>query len=225
LTLHDRFRSCEIRIAIDFRRLDMSFTTTNQPSAQTDIKNAVLAHNWWAIALRGVFGILFGIIAFATPAVTMLSLVLVYAAYMLVDGLFAIVAAARAARHHERWGLLILEGVVDLLAGAFAVAWPGLTVLAFVILVAAWAIVSGGLMVAAAAQLKLDHGRWWLVFGGIASVIYGILLIMAPLIGAVVLTWWIGAYALVFGASLLVLGFRLRTHRNDDAIVGGMLHA
>jgi uncharacterized membrane protein HdeD (DUF308 family) len=203
----------------------MSFATQIQPPAKTDTKNAVLARNWWAIALRGVFGILFGIVAFAMPGVTMLSLVLVYAAYMLVDGFFAIVAAARAARQRERWGLLILEGVVDLLAGAFAVAWPGLTVLAFVILVAAWAIVSGGLMVAAATQLKLDHGRWWLVLGGIASVVYGVLLIMAPMIGAVVLTWWIGAYALIFGACLLVLGFRLRTHRNDDAIVGGMLHA
>jgi uncharacterized membrane protein HdeD (DUF308 family) len=176
----------------------------------SDAVSAVLARNWWAFAIRGVLGIAVGLITFVIPAATMLALVLLFAVYMLLDGVFSIVAAVRAARQHDRWGLLALEGVADLVAGAIAVLWPGITVVAFVLLIAAWAIVSGGLVLAAAFRLNIEHGRWWLVLGGAASVIYGALLIVAPLIGALVLTWWFGAYALVFGIALLILAFRLR---------------
>jgi uncharacterized membrane protein HdeD (DUF308 family) len=179
--------------------------------------SAVLAQNWWLIAIRGVLAIIIGVIALAAPVATMLSLVLLFSAYMLVDGIFAIVAAVRAARQHERWGLLVLEGVAGIVAGCLAVVWPGLTVLAYVLLVAAWAIVSGALMLGVAFRLNLEHGRWWLVLGGVASLIYGTLLVVAPLIGALVLTWWFGAYALVFGVFLLVLSFRLRAHRDEHA--------
>jgi uncharacterized membrane protein HdeD (DUF308 family) len=177
--------------------------------------SAALAKNWWAIALRGLLAIIFGLIALFVPAATMLSLVLLFSAYMLLDGVFAIVAAVRAARKHERWGLLVFQGVIDIVAGVVAFLWPGITVIAFVLLVAAWALVSGGLMLGAAFRLKIDHGRWWLALGGIASLIYGALLIVAPLIGALVMTWWLGAYAVVFGVALLVLAFKLRSRRDD----------
>lgn len=176
---------------------------------------AALARNWWAVALRGVFGIVFGLVAFVLPGVTMLSLVLVFAAYLFVDGIFAIVAAARAARRNERWGLLVLEGVVNIGVAVLAVLWPGLTVIAFVLMVAAWALITGVLMTIAAFRLDGAHGRWWLALGGIASVIYGGLLIVAPLIGALVLTWWIGAYALIFGIALIVLAFKLRGRNSE----------
>jgi uncharacterized membrane protein HdeD (DUF308 family) len=179
----------------------------------TESSNAVLVRNWWAIAIRGLAGIAVGAIAFVMPGATMLALVLLFAAYMLVDGVFAIIAAVRAARGHDRWALLVLEGIADFVAGAIAVLWPGITVLAFILLVAAWAIVTGCLVFAAAVRINLDHGRWWLILGGAASVIYGVLLIAAPLVGALVLTWWFGAYALVFGATLLVLSFRLRARQ------------
>jgi uncharacterized membrane protein HdeD (DUF308 family) len=187
---------------------------------QSEFMSVVLAQNWWALAIRGLAGIVFGLIALFLPGLTMLSLVLLFSAYIFVDGVFAIVAAVRSAREHERWWLLAIEGVVDIVAGAVAFIWPGLTVLAFVLLVAAWAIVSGSLMFAAAFGLKIDHGRWWLALGGLISLAYGVVLIMTPLIGAVVLTWWIGAYALVFGIALLVLAFRLRSHRNDRRHAG-----
>jgi uncharacterized membrane protein HdeD (DUF308 family) len=186
----------------------------------SDEMSAVLARNWWAVAIRGVLAILFGLFAIFMTGATMLSLVLVFAAYMLVDGIFAIVAAIRAAGAGGRWGLLVLEGVADIAAGVIAIIWPGITLLVFVILIAAWAIVSGGLMWAAAYNLRTDHGRWWLVIGGIVSVLYGALLVVAPLIGAVVLTWWIGAYALVFGVALLVLAFRLRSRQSAQAAAG-----
>jgi uncharacterized membrane protein HdeD (DUF308 family) len=177
--------------------------------------STVLARNWWAIALRGVFAILFGIIALFLPLVTITALVLLFGAYMLVDGIFVIVAAVRAARQHERWGWLVVEGIADFIAAAIAFLWPLATVIAFVILMAAWAIVSGAIMTAAAFRLNVPHGRGWMLFGGIVSMIWGVLLLLWPLIGAVVLTWWMAAYALFFGGALLVLAFRLRSRRHE----------
>lgn len=171
---------------------------------------SVLVRNWWAFVIRGVLAVLFGIVALFLPGAAMLSLVLLFSIYALVDGIFAIASAVRAAQRHERWGLLILEGVVDILAAVAAASWPGLTVVVFVFLVAAWALLTGGLMLAAAFKVDADHGRWWMVLGGAVSVLYGAALVIAPLVGALVLTWWIGAYALVFGIAMLVLAFRLR---------------
>jgi uncharacterized membrane protein HdeD (DUF308 family) len=179
--------------------------------------SAHLARNWWAIALRGVFALLFGVIAVARPDATIGALTLLFAAYMLADGVFAIVAAVRAAGHHERWGALVLEGIVDLVAGAIAFIWPLATVLAFVFLTAAWAIVSGIVLIAAAIRLHPAHGRWLMVLGGIVSLAWGVLLVVAPIPGAIVMTWWIGGYALFFGGALLALAFRLRARRDHPA--------
>jgi uncharacterized membrane protein HdeD (DUF308 family) len=185
--------------------------------SRADAMSALLARNWWALAIRGAVGLVVGLIALLIPAATMLALVLLFAAYMLVDGVFAIIAAVRAARQHERWGLFVLAGVADIIAGVIAVLWPGITVVAFMLLVAAWAIVSGSLALIAGFRLNIDHGRWWLVLAGAASILYGVLLVVAPMIGALVLTWWFGAYALVFGVALLVLAFRLKARRDDQA--------
>jgi uncharacterized membrane protein HdeD (DUF308 family) len=181
--------------------------------APSDALSEVLAARWWAVGLRGLLAIIFGLLCLLTPGIAVGALVLLFAAYMLVDGVFAIISGIRAARSGERWGLLILEGVVDLAAGAIAFIWPAITLVALVWIVAIWAIVSGALMLAAALALNRDYGRWLLALGGIASLVFGILLIIEPFIGAVVLTLWIGAYALVFGVLLLVLGFQLQSKR------------
>ena len=181
--------------------------------ARCDALSEVLADSWWAVGLRGVLGILFGLICLLNPLIAVQVFVILFAAYMLVDGVFAIASGIKAARNGERWGLLILEGIVDLAAGAVAVLWPLITLVALTWLVAIWAIVSGALMLSAAFTLNLDHGRWWLALGGIASVIFGILLVIEPLIGAFVLTLWIGAYALVFGVFLLILAFQLHSRK------------
>lgn len=169
-----------------------------------------LARNWWAFVIRGVAAVLFGLIALFVPGATILSLVLVFAAYAVVDGIFAIAAAVRAARAHERWTALTLEGVVGILAGIVAVAWPGLSVVFFVTLIAVWAVFTGGLLLSAGLRVDTAHGRWWMILAALSSIIFGALLFIAPMAGAVVLTWWIGAYALLFGISMLVLAFRLR---------------
>jgi uncharacterized membrane protein HdeD (DUF308 family) len=180
-----------------------------------DALSEILAESWWLVGLRGILGIIFGLICLLNPTLAVQVFVILFAAYMLVDGVFAIFSGIKAARNGERWGLLIVEGVVDLAAGAVAVLWPAITLVALVWIIAIWAIVSGALMLGAAFGLNLDHGRWWLALGGIASIIFGILLVIEPLIGAVVLTMWVGAYAIVFGVCLLVLGFQLHSRREE----------
>jgi uncharacterized membrane protein HdeD (DUF308 family) len=183
--------------------------------ARCDALSEVLADSWWAVGLRGILGILFGLICLLTPGVAVEVFVILFSAYMLVDGLFAIVSGIKAARNGERWGLLILEGIVDLAAGVVAFLWPAITLVALIWIIAVWAVVSGVLMLSAAFTLNIDHGRWWLALGGIASIIFGILLVIEPLIGAVVLTLWIGAYALVFGVFLLVVAFQLHSRKEE----------
>lgn len=198
--------------------------TYPDPIYRTESMSALLARNWWALALRGVFSILFALIAFFWPDATILSFVLFFSAYMLVDGVFGIVAGIRAASRQERWGLLVLEGVLDILVGVVAFLMPGLTVVFFVTLLAVWSLITGVLMIVAAFKLSPAYGRGWLIFSGLVSVLFGIALLVAPLVGAVVLTWWLGAYALVFGISLIALAFKLRS-RKDDLIGGAALHA
>jgi len=169
-----------------------------------------LADHWWAVALRGLIAIIFGLICIIIAPAAILTAIIFFSAYMLVDGVLAIASGIKAARNGKRWGLLILEGLVDIAAGVIAFMWPGLTTIALVLLIGIWAIISGALLVYAAFTLKLDHGRWWLVLAGVASVIFGILLVASPVVGAVVLTWWVGAYAIAFGILLIILGFKLR---------------
>jgi uncharacterized membrane protein HdeD (DUF308 family) len=178
--------------------------------ARMDDMSALLAKNWWAMALRGLAAIIFGVLALITPGAVLLSLAWLFAAYLLVDGAFAIVASVRAAAGHERWGFLLFEGILDLIMAVAAAMFPAAAVLAFVLLTAIWALLTGGLMLGAAFRLHISHGRWWLAFGGIVSIAWGVLLVLAPMMGAVVLTWWLGAYAIIFGVMLLMLGFRLR---------------
>lgn len=178
----------------------------------------VLVKNWWAFVIRAVLAILFGLIALFMPGVTMLALVLVFAAYTIADGVLAIVSGVRAAKQHERWTLLVFVGIFDIAAGIAAAALPSITVVVFIALVAAWALITGGFMMAAAIKLDANHGRWWLVLSAAASLVYGALLIVAPMLGALVLTWWIGAYAIVFGVGLLVVAFRLRARLKDSPL-------
>ncbi|KMO17667.1 HdeD family acid-resistance protein [Methylobacterium platani] len=187
------------------------YGSATDPLARLDAMSAVLARNWWLIALRGVFAILFGIVALVAPGATLLTLVIFFSAYMLVDGIAEIVAAVRAAERHQRWGYLLAAGAINILVGVLAFLMPGSALVAFVYLIAAWALVTGALMIAAAFRLHLDHGRWWLAIGGALSVLFAIALIASPALSLLVLTYWMGGYAIAFGAFMLVLAFRLRS--------------
>ena len=173
----------------------------------------VLARNWWALALRGLFAVVFGLLAFALPGPTLVALVILFGAYSLVDGIFALVAAVRAAEAHERWWLFVLEGIAGIAAGLITFMWPGITALVLLYLIAWWALITGIFEIAAAIRLRKEiTGEWVLALGGVASVIFGLILLFRPGTGALAVVWLIGTYALVFGLLLLLLAFRLRGH-------------
>jgi uncharacterized membrane protein HdeD (DUF308 family) len=176
-----------------------------------------LTRNWWAIVLRGIAGILFGIITFFAPGISLAALVLVFGAYAFADGVLAMVTAVRR-RGADRWWLLLLQGIVGIGAGVVTLLWPGITAIALLFVIAAWALVGGALQVAAAIRLrKVITGEWLLALGGVLSIALGVLLVLFPGPGALALVIWIGAYAFVFGILLLVLGFKLRGLRSPRA--------
>jgi uncharacterized membrane protein HdeD (DUF308 family) len=182
----------------------------------------VLARNWWALAVRGVLAVLFGLIAFIVPGVTLAAIVLLFGAYAVVDGILSIVAAVRALEHHERWGGLLLEGIVDLVAGAIAFVWPAATAFALLFLVAFWAIVTGVLEIVAAIRLRKDvKGEWLLILNGVLSLVFGGVLLAIPGAGLLVIVWWIGAYAIVFGVILIALAFKLRARHQTPPVSTG----
>jgi uncharacterized membrane protein HdeD (DUF308 family) len=167
------------------------------------------SRHWWMFALRGIAAVLFGILAFAWPGITLTVLVLLFGAYALVNGVLALISAFRT-RHDHRWGLL-LEGLVGIAAGLVTFFVPGLTALALVYIIAAWALVTGVLQLIAAVRLrKVIHDEWWLILSGVASLIFGILLAAMPAAGALALVWLIAAYAIVFG--VLMIGLAVRLH-------------
>lgn len=169
----------------------------------------VLARNWWAVVLRGVFAVIFGLLALIWPGATLFVLIMLFGAYALVDGVFALIAAFRVAGG-DRWPLL-LEGVVGILIGLLTFFWPGVTALVLLSFIAAWAIITGIFEIVAAIRLRREiEGEWALGLAGVASLIFGVLLILFPGAGALSLIWLIGAYAIVFGILLILLGLRLR---------------
>src|SRR5918999_1005610 len=176
-----------------------------------------LTRNWWAIVLRGIAGILFGVITFFAPGISLAALVLLFGAYAFADGVLAIVTAVRR-RGTGRGGLLLLEGLAGIAAGIVTLLWPGITAIALLYVIAAWALVTGAFEIAAAIRLrKVITGEWLLALSGVLSIALGVLLVLAPGPGALALVIWIGAYAFVFGALLVALGFRLRALRSPRA--------
>lgn len=175
-----------------------------------DALQELLERRWWLIALRGLAGILFGIICFANPLLAGASLILLFAVYSIVDGLFGLAAAFGQARQGERWVWLAVEAVASLVIGILMLTMQGFA-LAFLFLFITVKSLAGGILLTLAA-FKLDgaHGRGLLLGAGLVSVAFGILLILAPLLGAKILIWWIGAWSLLFGALLLALSFKLR---------------
>jgi len=193
--------------------------TTNTSTGAGQPILPVLSRNWWALALRGLAAIVFGVLAFVWPGITLWALVLLFGAYMLVDGIFAIVAAVRAAGREARWWLLLVEGVLGVLAGLVAFLLPGITALALLYLVAAWAIFTGILQIVGAVRLRREiEGEWALILGGVLSVIFGVLLAVLPGPGILALVWLIGAYAVVSGMLLIVLAFRVRNRDEAETL-------
>ena len=173
-----------------------------------------LARNWWLLALRGVAGILFGIVALVWPESTLAALVLVFGAYVFVDGIFALIAGIGMRRQMDRWWLLILEGVAGIILGLLTFRSPDTTALILLLFIATWSIITGVFEIAMAARLrKMIPNEWLLIVSGVVSIIFGALLIAQPDASAISIVWLLGAYALLFGI-LTLLAFRLRSMRD-----------
>jgi uncharacterized membrane protein HdeD (DUF308 family) len=167
--------------------------------------------NWWMLAIRGVLAILFGVLAYLVPGAAIYALVLLFGAYAFVDGIFAVIAGIRSYGERDRWWALVIEGIAGIVIGVITFLYPGVTALVLLYFIAAWALITGVLEIAAAIRLRKEiHGEWLLALAGVASVLFGVLLLVLPGPGALALIWLIAAYAIVFGILLLILAFRLR---------------
>jgi uncharacterized membrane protein HdeD (DUF308 family) len=193
-------------------------------NGRVDVDLAVLAKNWWLVALRGVAAILFGILAAIVPGLTLALLVMLFGAYALIEGGFNVIAGIRHAGGDRPWWALLLEGLVSLAAGVIAFVMPGLTALALVYLIAAWAIITGVLEIAVAVRLRKHiAGEWWLALSGVLSIAFGVLVSLFPGAGALVMVLWIGAYSIIFGILLLAVAFKLRSVHGE--VTGTVAHA
>jgi uncharacterized membrane protein HdeD (DUF308 family) len=188
----------------------VSIVTGERAEARGDEMAQVLVGNWWVLAIRGVFAIIFAIIAFIAPGVTAAVMILFFGAYALVDGIFAIIAAVRAAHHHGRSAPLVVEGILNIIIGVIVFWQPVAALVALIYLIGIWAVISGIALIAAGIAMIRINGEWLLVLSGIISVLFGVLLFFAPLVGIVTISWWLGIYALLFGISLIGAAFRLR---------------
>lgn len=178
---------------------------------------STLSRNWWALVIRGIIAILFGLLALIWPDLTLTALILLFGAYAVVDGVFALVAAAMGGGMRSRWGL-VLEGIIDIAAGVVAFVWPDLTALALLYLIAFWAIITGVLEIVAAVRLRREiANEWALGIAGVLSIVFGAIAIVAPGAGALSIVWLLGVYAIVFGVMFIALGVRLRGVKDDTS--------
>ena len=194
--------------------------TTVYRMLDPDRSNARIADLWWAMALRGVGAIVLGTLAVLWPDITLLVLAGIFAAYCAVDGVFSIILAVRGAKRNERWVWSAVHGVVALGAAVLTVLYPQLTVLAFVILLTAWALLTGTLSIIGAFRLKGDHGRGWMIAAGVIPLALGVLLMIFPQVGMFTLTWLIAFQGWVAGAMLLSVAYKLRM-RHADRVAHG----
>jgi uncharacterized membrane protein HdeD (DUF308 family) len=168
--------------------------------------------HWWALAIRGAIAILFGLAALLRPDIALQALILLFGAYALVDGVFAVVGVFGGTRGGTPRWLLLIEGIAGILAGLIAFVLPGLTAVVLLYLIAVWAIVTGIFEIASAIRLRQEiTGEWALIIGGALSILFGVILaVIGPVAGLLSLIWLIGVYAVAFGILMLITSFQVR---------------
>jgi uncharacterized membrane protein HdeD (DUF308 family) len=186
----------------------------------------LMTQNWWAVALRGLVAVLFGIAAFMWPGITLWILVALFGAYALVDGIFAVIEAFRRDVVGERWWALLFEGFAGIAIGILTFSWPRLTAMGLLYLIAFWAIVTGVFEVITAIRMRHEiRGEWMMALIGILSVAFGFLLVAFPLTGALSVVLIIGAYAFATGVLMIAFGFKLRSLRHPGGEMPHVGHA
>jgi uncharacterized membrane protein HdeD (DUF308 family) len=187
------------------------------PGERADTRNmadltAAVRGMWWLVLLRGILAILFGLFALFAPGSALLALVFVFAAYAILDGVTALAVGIRHRKDDPHWGWHLVQGVVSVIAGIIAFAWPGVTVLAILFVIAFWSIVGGIAEVVESFMMRKrgSEGWGWILAAGIVSVLFGIVLLVSPGAALITLLWLVGAYAIVFGVIIVVWAVRLR---------------
>ena len=200
---------------------DARVAATKKEEGMTQPQAALPAEagHWWALALRGAIAILFGLAALLRPDIALEALILLFGAYALVDGVFAIVGIFGGTRGGTPRWLLLIEGIAGILAGIIAFVLPGLTALVLLYLISAWAIVTGIFEIATAIRLRQEiRGEWALIIGGALSVLFGVILIVvSPFAAILSLVWLIGIYAVAFGIMILITAFSVRARDSGSA--------
>ena len=184
----------------------------SQASADT------LSANWSFVVVRGVAATVFGMLTLFSPGLTLAALILLFGAYALADGIVAIAIALRR-RTEEQWWMLLLAGVAGIIVGLIALTMPGLTAVVLIYVIAVRAILVGALEITAAVRLrKVIEREWMMALGGIASILFGVLILGFPVSGALAVLLWIGTFSIIIGAALIGLGFRLRAWGRDHPV-------
>ena len=172
---------------------------------------AALGRNWWLLLLRGLVAIVFALLTWAQPGVSLAALVLVFGIYVLADGLLGVWSAIAKRRDNRHWWLLLLWGLVGIVVGVMTFVMPGITGLVLLMYIAAWAVITGVLQIVAAIRLRKEiKGEWLLILSGLVSVAFGVLLFLQPGAGALAVAWIIAAYAFIFGVLMVLLAFKVR---------------
>ena len=172
----------------------------------------ILAHNWWMLLLRGILAFVFGLLCVTYPDVTLFVMTIMFGVYALLDGILALASSVKTATGGSQWWSTIFEGIVGIVVGLFILIWPGITAFGLVYLIGMWAIITGIFEIMAAIRLRQHFtNEWLLIISGVASVIFGLLIIVIPRAGALAVVWWVGTYAIFFGMVFIALALRLRS--------------
>lgn len=175
----------------------------------------ILSRFWWMILIRGLAWLVFGILVFTQPAISLVTLTLLFGAFALVDGISNTVSAIGGRRENENWGVLLLTGLAGIAIGALTFYDPTITALGLLFYIAVWVTGTGLLQVVAGIRLRKEiEGEFWLILSGLISVALGVFLVARPGAGALSVLWVIGTYAVLFGLVLVVLAFRVRSFAN-----------
>lgn len=179
--------------------------------------------SWWTVLLRGIAAIVFGIIAVTWPGATLLVLIIAFGVWALVDGIVSIVVGVAARKEVEHWWVALLGGIGGVILGVMTLTWPGLTAAVLLIFIAAWALVQGAFQVVAGIQYRKEITHSWLTAViGVLSIIVGVVLLAAPISGALAIVWLLGVLAIVYGVLLAILSFMVRSANKElGALSGG----
>lgn len=170
-----------------------------------------LKQGWWLLLIRGIAAIVFGLLAFFMPGLTLVFLLIAFAAFTLVDGVFAMITAFRRRSQDTRWWAWLLEGLLSVGVGVIVLLFPALSAVAFAICIAVWAVFAGILRIIAAINLRHQiEGEWALGISGALLILWGILMGLMPGVGALSLAWMIGSFSILIGIAFCILAFRLR---------------